>query len=1203
MSEIINNKLTAGIGRVSLMTEATNPFPLVGEDVTLTAATKWAQKVNFKTFDGTNSEDITVDNTSQRTTTNIPITTHGEFKQEVRAWNYGSYPDENFSDSKKRFLYAMEPQNLPYYEVNVDKEIVRTDEEFKVILTGENGYDISKEAIIIIYVLKENGDISTSSDVITTRTTEYIQAINDERISTPILIPTRGIYDIEVNYTDIATNKTISKRINKLVTITPRLAARPTEGQEPVGIITGDQKTQIKMYETGVNDLYCTFEIPNITFYKEIRIADIPAGYDAYTLVLSKPYVADDNCYSKIWLAGNGNGGVSNASGTPQFSFEHPLVITIDQPTPIEFHGYYYNCVTLMGDVHHTIWDGRGYYNLSRGIKFTKNPITLEKPTTPMMLLNGTSDVEVFECEFTDCAFTAMMSKTDPNGSNPQYWKGNFEEHNLWWHHNHTHDTDCEGCYIGYFDSGSKKITYTGNTVTFKNLKGEDVTYVKDTTYIVTAHQLTNFRFYRNLYERTGYDGVQISNCFGEVCYNTLLDCSWKKESSQTSGLSIQGFGGKCYNNKVINCYGPSLQVGPIADIEIFNNVVYSDVNGGGSVQMLFNKGSEYQDPDGTEKNDAMQMVFHNNVIAANAITINGRNTVQMTQLHMYDNVYANNGALVGNMATATMEQWKAQAINNVVFNFKDLYTNSELYKIADYYSGDFRIAYNSSLASMGLGTSFVFDHNGYRNWFSGNFSPIGPFQGKYIDPSIVVVPLSLLSVDIDNTEGEIDTLDVTVRYEYTGNPSHYRIGESSDLSDAAWNIITASPVSYTFKDTSYGDKTLYMQLKNSKESTAILHDTVHYSYKDLILNSISINGGAINTYNETVSIEANYTENSEKATKYRVSEGDIQTALWNTLVNPFNYNLSSGLGAKTIYVQLQDAIGTSSNVVSEKINLIEIPSEKMVLSIQDTNSYTSDGINIGCNPKMLLKTTLGNDFCYCKRKEISWNNFTDATAGAVTGDNSFDYPDKYMYRNQPVLVYANRADEKNYLFTEVPPGKYRIRLFASTVASTFMEDVYYKCIVSPGTDFEKVITFNNPTNIVNNISEWMVTEVDILEDGEVTIIMGILARSSTSQRIVCLNIFEFTKAVPLTEYLIGIEEQTGTYVKMQATCQPIESTQTDFRWSIVEPTRNATINPNTGVVTISEDCIAEEIITIKAISPYHTDLVHTKQITIQYNP
>lgn len=1213
--QIINDKLVAGIGRVSLTTKTTESFPLVGEKVILTALTKWAQRVNFKKMSdpAAPQTEETVENTTQSTSSELTVAAEGELRQDIRAWNYGSYADERFSDFKKRFLYAMLPQTLPYFTVKAT-EIARVGETGSILIVSENGYPDSRARTMQARIYKENdkaNPVKTLTFNIGRPTSEgYVDTYTFSEATD------RGIYDVEVDVTDTESGITLTKRINKLITITPRLAERPTEGQEPIGIITGDQNTQIKMYETGDNDLYCTFEIPNLTYYNGISIADIPAGYDAYTLVLSKPVVADDNCYSKIWLKGNGNGGVANVSGTPNFSFEHPLVITIDSEIPVELHGYSYNCVSYIGDVHNTVWDGRGYHNLHNGIRFTKNPVTGYKPVTNMQLLNGTSDVEVFECEFTDVSFSPIMSKTDPSSDKPQYWKGNFEEKNFWWHHNYTHDTDSEGCYLGYFDSGYQSMTYTGETVTLKNLAGEDVTYNTGHSYKVTAHQLTNFRFYRNVYEHTGYDGVQISNTFGEVCYNRLYDCAWKQEASQTSGLSIQGFSGKCYNNEVIECYGPNIQMGPIGDIDFFNNVVYS--SRGSGIQMLFSYNNLYQNPaDAPEGsgvvNDIIQMRLYNNVIATPSITVNGRNTVQVRGLHMYDNLIANNGNLVGNMAGSTETQWKEQAVNNVVFKFMELYDKSEEYKIADYESGDFRIAYNSPLISIGLGTSFEFDFNGYRNWLPGGISPIGPYQGKYVDSSIVHVPLTLLSVFIDNDAAELEDTELSISYSYSGNATQYRIGEQADLSDAEWMNIMPSPIIYQLKDTRYGTKTVYMQLQNNSETSTILSDSINYSYKPLDLKYITINNGETSTWKTVVSVTLSYTESSTMAESYRAAESAaaLETAEWIALVNPFDFTLSEGTGVKALYAQMRDNEGNITDIVSSSIELVEMPQEITAISLQwplNNFGYDDGGkINLGVKNTSVgtqnLLSNLGNIFAKMIRITLSAASFSDSYAGAVTGDDSFPYKDKYMYRNQPITVYSGGSGSLIYSFTDIATGKYRVRIFASSVNEAVVNDsAYYKAYTSYGTDNQVEYSFEKPMGILNNVSEWMIKEIDILDDGLLTVEFGMTSNSTTALRLGVMNIIDFVKVVPITDFEIGIKDQTGTYIQFFGICQPDKCTEDDFKWSIRENTLSATINPRTGKLSISPTATTEEIITVQAVSPYNSELVRTKQVIIKYD-
>lgn len=254
------NKLIGGIGRVKLATKVSNAFPLVGETVTLEAVTKWAQKMYFtkrSTSDTSVSTAETIDNTSQNTSVTVPVSTEGDLRQEVRAVNYRN-AEELFSASLIRYLYAMQNQILPYHDVGVSSEISRTDQNFTINIMSDNGYDLSREHTLEVFILKENGDSSVSEDVIAHRTQADFTLTGGVLTSTEINISSRGIYDVETRYYDTGTQKTISKRINKLITITPRLAAKPSEGQSPKMSIesNGYPDAKIDVYETGVNDCY-----------------------------------------------------------------------------------------------------------------------------------------------------------------------------------------------------------------------------------------------------------------------------------------------------------------------------------------------------------------------------------------------------------------------------------------------------------------------------------------------------------------------------------------------------------------------------------------------------------------------------------------------------------------------------------------------------------------------------------------------------------------------------------------------------------------------------------------------------------------------------------------------------------------------------------------------------------------------------------
>lgn len=812
------NKLIGGNGRVVAKLTSSNVFPFVGEDVLLKAITKWAQEVKFRKISGVEEAEVvdTIENTTQENESNLTISSQGELEQIVAARNFA--PDgstELFSTTKNIVLHAMSAQVFPYHDVEVSSEISRTNQGFTISIKSDNGYDLSRAHSLSVYILQENGSIETPVDIITQLTNEDFTLVEGVLVSNEVIISTRGIYDIETSIHDTLEDKTIQKRINKLITITPRLAARPDVGQIPFGSIYGDAETEIKMYKTGENDLYATFTPPNKTYYHGISLAEIPAGYDAYTLVLSKPYAEDDNVYTRLRFDANGNNGVPNASGTPQFTWANPLVITIDSESPIEFHGSTYHCLNYTGDIHNTVIDGRGYYNLHNGIKFTKNPVTLELPVTAIQILNGTQYFEIFEVEFTDVSFTPTMSKTDPHAGDAMYWWNNYEMRNFWFHHNYTHDTDAEGCYIGYFTPEESEVTYTGPTITFKNLSGVDVTYINGQKYMMKAHRVPGLRFYRNIFERTGYDGVQISNSEGEVCYNKVIDCAYKEEASQTSGLSIQGFTGKCYNNIVLGCRGPNIQMGPLGDIEFFNNVVYSTYGNG--IQFLFSHTiPELYDP------DAITVLIHNNVIITPGKTANGRNTVQVKNVHLYDNILGNDGALFSNMAPATLAIWDSFALNNISFDYTLLDSNSLYYKIADYANGDFRLAYNSPAIDGGVGSSFNFDFRGYRNWYYSLF-PRGAYMGKYMDTTIADSSIILNSVSLSF----IGEAKVAVTLGYYGTPTYYKVGETADLSTEEW-IPWSENIEYTFSTS--GENTLYVQIKNAIHESAVVSQFIKFS-------------------------------------------------------------------------------------------------------------------------------------------------------------------------------------------------------------------------------------------------------------------------------------------------------------------------------------------------------------------------------------
>ncbi len=1111
------NKLIGGIGRVKLATNVSNAFPLVGETVSLEATTKWAQKMYFtkrSTSDTAVMTGETIDNTSQKTSVTIPVSGSGDLRQEVRAVNYRN-ETELFSASLIRYLYAMQPQILPYFNVECT-EIVRVGEMGTILITSENGYPNYRARTMQARIYKEN-EVTNPVKILTFSTGRptlegYIDNYTFAEASD------RGIYDVEVDVTDTESGVTLTKRINKLITVTPRLAAKPSENQEPFMTFTsvGYPEAKIDAYETGENDCYMVFNIPNTNYYKDINIDSLPSGYDAYTLVLKK---AVENGTSRVRIACTEIKGNPQQNPSPQFSEEHPLVVTIDQNTPLTLYGTSWNTMAFIS-MWHVVVDGRGYYNLSKGIKLDRNPDRkITWPVIQLQIADGTKYIEFFEMEITGCSFAGVSIKTDPTASNPWYWNENFELNNLWLHHMYVHDTNSEGWYIGYFTPEKSTVAYTGETITFKNLKGEDVTYIKGHSYTKKAHYLTNFRFYRNNTEHTGYDGVQISNSIGEVCYNRLYDCAYKNESAQTSGMSIQSFSGKCYNNFLLDSHGPNMQVGPLGNIDIFNNIVQSKYGAG--IQFLFSYDTPEQNPTGAVAgsgviNNDLQIIFHNNVISTPGMTANGRNTVQVRGVHMYDNIIANNGQLFGNMTLETLAVWESQAVNNEVFLYSDLYQKAIDLKIADYISGDYRIAFDSPLISAGLGTGFTFDYRGYLNWYN-TVCPIGPFMGKFKSDDIDDESVELLSISINGGNSSTQERNVSVLLNYTGAATRYRIGETADLSSATWqNIPEGNMIEYTLSD-GFGQKTVYVQISKGQTISDTKSATIEYVSTPLTLEALILNGGKITSTSLIIPVTFTYS-GSFAPTKYRLGEvADLTGVSWVDYSDSVNYTFTS-IGSKTVYGQLQDAEGNETEIKHSSIT-IEEPSEKIVISTGWVSSEIGNTGSLYDEINKLVKistpatniirnlyTVTGDSLGTLTKIDSEGASFMAATTkGASTGDNSGIYPDEILEHN--ICTGSKSEKYRENKIGGLSAGTYKIRLFCSTIhADVDVSRSKWKISVN-GVETDFLI----PTDFTpkGNLTQWLEQTVEIGEDG-FSILWGVT--SSGSYIWVPMNIIEIEK-------------------------------------------------------------------------------------------
>ena len=84
--------------------------------------------------------------------------------------------------------------------------------------------------------------------------------------------------------------------------------------------------------------------------------------------------------------------------------------------------------------------------------------------------------------------------------------------------------------------------------------------------------------------------------------------------------------------------------------------------------------------------------------------------------------------------------------------------------------------------------------------------------MGKFIYTTIIDSGIRLRGITLALSTAIAN--GVKISFDYIGTPTHYRLGESEELSSATW-LEWTEDIAYTFA--SSGNKTLYAQIKNAE--------------------------------------------------------------------------------------------------------------------------------------------------------------------------------------------------------------------------------------------------------------------------------------------------------------------------------------------------------------------------------------------------
>lgn len=1037
--ERYNEILKAIIGIPELSVNVSNPFPVKGDTVTLETSGKWLREHNYAINDGSGESNEVIPAVLGKSRKDIIFNNAGEIMQTISGTNASGEVEV------RKNIYVSEAALEPYFSIYVDKEIIRNDgERTTIILTADNGYDFTRERFVRIDIYRENEETNPALTI-----TELTLA--DGKLQTGgISFTDRGIYDVEVTFSDTVSGTTFVKRINKLITVTPALAPRA----DAVELVISSKTKDIDLSAYAPGTTVVLMDDPNE-----------PEGYMRRLRMV-------------------------NANGTK----EQPVIITIDRDTPIVIAGNLYQGIWV-GNSHHIVIDGRGYRNIKRGIKTYRYPG--EKMTMGIQVGNGTSVMEIFEVEIGEVNFAGISAKTDPNANQPEYWFGNFEM-NLSVHHCYIHDTDGEGMYLGYYGSG---------LMTGTNTSGEKVTYRAHSMQNTRVYR----NLLENIgYDSIQLNNARES----EICYNIIHGSGIRGEADQATGfsLSIQGkvynniikyYLGpgiqfsplgriEFFNNIISN--GPDGAGGLL----ILSNRDIPEMNTSGTdintdIPILIHNNILMSRSICINARDVIQ--FMNVHIVDNLLTYKDSLTGGQQEQAK--------AAWESNMKGNRIMQFKEVDYNMI-----------DALKIADSANGDFRIAYDSPLVSSGNGKYFSLDFNGYKSWYPSTFPTgpfLGIYKnpdivseplsfdafmvnggesttvvpvvklafeyrgianryrvgesedlsgidwkelaevntfvlsdgfgvktiyaqlGGVIEESAVLsavleyidLPVGIASVKINAGAAFTYNRNVTVVLECVGNepPVSYRIGETSDLSACEWKDYSNS-FPYILSD-NYANKTVYVQVKTSNDNVSEIK-SVTIEYKETPKLKVVISTGWI------------------------ASDLDGGKSFFDSEYNLTKVAITVAGNTGTVYSSLGEAVGTFTKIDSKGA------------------SY-------------MLETT----------------------KGASTGNNSGIYPDSVMEHN--ICVGGNGSTE-NYREDKIviPSGTYKIRLFCSTITGSVAasRSAWKLSVGGVVTEFVLPEGFTP----ANNLNDWLEQTIDVGEEG-FSIIWGV--KSSGAYIQVPLNIIE----------------------------------------------------------------------------------------------
>lgn len=355
--------------------------------------------------------------------------------------------------------------------------------------------------------------------------------------------------------------------------------------------------------------------------------------------------------------------------------------------------------------------------------------------------------------------------------------------------------------------------------------------------------------------------------------------------------------------------------------------------------------------------------------------------------------------------------------------------------------------------------------------------------------------PPILNSISINSGATTTYERNVSIVLDVTGGITHYKIGEDSTLVGASWIAGTSKTISYTLSN-AYGNKTVYMQVKNTYGESAIKSSAINYAEQSSA--SFTVTGASNNSAYGIVTPASQVVAQGGTANLSAQANDGFEIGSWSFATSSTGVGTASGTATVT-NVQYDKSVicnfksigggGAGGGIIllpADTPSLVTLPNGLKASKVRARFSTAQKDSPV----YNTLGETAGNKVVSADSLPAGVADLdTSSSTNPVLSGNSGVYPDAYinvMYGVYNAGVYPSTRGLLR--LTGIKSGTYKVKVLYSTqkaLTSAQISGITYEAngvAVNPPSGF-------NPTN--NNSTFIEMDNVTVGSDGILDIYMG----------------------------------------------------------------------------------------------------------------